>query len=285
MNTEMARTETTAVSNGAHGAQGGQVVTMNPARMIELAFEKGAVDQLDKLLALQERWEANEARKAFVRAMNEFNRNKPDVFKNKDVSYASKNSPNGKTEYSHASLDHICEMLGESLSQVGISFRWRTENLDSGWVRVTCLLTHEQGHLEETTLQGPADQSGDKNAIQAIGSTTEYLRRYTLLSATGVAVKGMDDDGQGGDGEPDPRVRAAAQQRKDTAPQPAQQQDPGLITQPQLDALAKAIEKAGITPERFCKSADIANLNDLAGSRFKGAMQHLNNTASRGKSQ
>lgn len=274
MNTDVARTETTGVAGGGQGNRGGQIVAMNPARMIELAFEKGAVDQLDKLLALQERWEANEARKAFVRAMNEFNRNKPDVFKNKHVDFPSKG---GRTTYDHASLDHICGVLGESLSFVGISFRWRTENLDSGWVRVTCLLTHEQGHSEETTLQGPADQSGGKNAIQAIGSTTEYLRRYTLLSATGVAVKGMDDDGQGGGGEPDPRVQAAAQQRKDTAPQQEQAQN-GLTT-PQVNALTGAITKAGITPERFCKSASINSLADLDGSRFKGAMQHLSNTA------
>jgi len=254
------------------GPQGGQVATMNPARMIELAIEKGAVEQLDKLLELQERWEANQARKAFVAAMTRFNQDKPEVYKNKHVDYQSKG---GRTAYDHASLDHICEVLGEALGKEGIAFRWRTENLSNGWIRVTCILTHEQGHSEETTLEGPHDQSGGKNPIQAIGSTTEYLRRYTLLSATGVAVKGMDDDGQGG-GQPDPRVQQAAEQRKQNAPQGQQQSAPGMIDENQRKALQSAIEKAGQTTEQFCKSAGIPSLDQLTANRFKGAMQHLN---------
>lgn len=267
----------------AQAGQGGTVPSaMNPARMIEIALEKGAVEQLDKLLAVQERWESNEARKAFVRAMNEFKRNKPEVHKNKTVDYTGNK---GRTVYDHATLDNICDVLGEALSQVGITYRWRTENLDGGWIRVTCILTHEMGHSEETTLQGPPDQSGGKNAIQAIGSTTEYLRRYTLLSATGVAVKGMDDDGQGG--SPDPRVQAAAQQRKDNAPTNQQpQSQPGCVNESQRQALQQAIDKAGTTAERFCKAAGIESLSQLDASRLKGAMQHLNGlTKSKGAQQ
>ncbi|WP_288365552.1 ERF family protein [uncultured Marinobacter sp.] len=271
MNTEVARQEQGA--NVVTHPGGNQVATMNPARMIELAIEKGAVDQLDKLLALQERWESNEARKAFVRAMNEFKRNKPEVHKNKTVDYTGNK---GRTVYDHATLDNICDVFGEALSAVGISYRWSTENLDGGWIRVTCILTHEMGHSEETTLQGPPDQSGGKNAIQAIGSTTEYLRRYTLLSATGVAVKGMDDDGQGGGDGPDPRVQAASQQRQNSAPQ-----DPNLVNEQQRKALQDAIERAGTTAERFCQAAGIPSLNQLQAHRFKGAMQNLNAKAQR----
>lgn len=276
MSGELAATQSTTVVNQP-GA--GEVATLNPARMIELAIEKGAVDQLDKLLALQERWEGNEARKAFVRSMNEFKRNKPDVYKNKNVDFENRNG--GRTSYDHATLDNICDVLGEALSQVGITYRWRTENLDSGWIRVTCILTHEMGHSEETTLQGPPDQSGGKNAIQAIGSTTEYLRRYTLLAATGIAVKGMDDDGRGGY-QPDERVQEAMEQRKNNAPQ---QQDPSLVNANQVEALKQSIQKAGQTPERFCKAAGIASLDQLAAVRFKGAMQHLAAMAKRGSQQ
>jgi hypothetical protein len=257
---------------------------MNPARMIELAIEKGAVDQLDKLLALQERWEANEARKAFVRAMAQFKSARPTIYKNKDVGYNSKKAEGGRVAYSHATLDNIDEVLGEHLSRAGLSYSWHTKNLDQHWIEVTCVLTHEMGHSEQTSLKAPVDATGNKNPIQQIGSTITYLERYTLLAATGTSVRGMDDDGQASQ-SPHPQVQAAAQQRKDTAPEPAQQQDPSLVTQPQIDALVKAIERAGTTPERFCRSAGIANLNDLAADRFKGAMQHLNNTANRGQAQ
>lgn len=255
---------------------------MIPAQMVELALKNGTVEHLDKLLALQERWEANEARKAFVVAMNAFKRKKPDIHKNKHVSFPSKG---GKTEYDHATLDNICDILGEALSIVGLSYRWRTENLPDGWILVTCILTHELGHSEETHLQGPSDHSGGKNAIQAIGSTTEYLRRYTLLAATGVAVKGMDDDGAGAAKGPDPRVQEAAEQRKASAPDQSQSQ-PGAINDGQRNALQGAIDKAGTSAEKFCKAAKIESLAHLPTSRFKGAMQHLNAiAASKGAAQ
>ena len=62
---------------------------------------------------------------------------------------------------------------------------------------MTCILTHDMGHSEETSLEGSADNSGSKNSIQAIGSSVTYLERYSLLAATGLAVKNADNDGAG----------------------------------------------------------------------------------------
>jgi hypothetical protein len=45
-------------------------------------------------------------------------------------------------------------------------------------------------------LESAPDESGGKNSIQAIASAVSYLERYTLLAATGLAVKGMDNDGR-----------------------------------------------------------------------------------------
>lgn len=268
--------------NFADPGQSGTEVpaTMNPARMIELAIEKGAVDQLDKLLALQERWEANEARKAFVRAMADFKANRPTVYKNKEVGYNSRKAGGASTHYSHATLDNCDTVLGEHLSQVGISYSWRPKTLENNWLEITCVLTHELGHSESASMSGPPDQSGNKNLLQAMGSTKTYLERYTLLAVTGTAVKGMDDDGQGG--APDPRVQAAAEQRQANDPRnqnQGQQQDPNLVNPNQLNALRQQIQKAGTTEARFCKSAGIQSLDQLAAARFQGAMKHLNATA------
>ena len=48
-------------------------------------------------------------------------------------------------------------------------------------------LTHARGHSEKVWLQASRDDSGNKNAIQALGSTISYGRRYTtcdLLNIT-----------------------------------------------------------------------------------------------------
>lgn len=164
---------------------------ITPMTMLQMAVSQGAdLDKLEKLMQLQERWEANEARKAYVVAMNAFKANPPTIFKTKNVSFNT-------TTYNHALLENAAELIGAELTKHGLSFRWDCEQLEGGIVRVTCVLTHCQGHSERTALQAGLDQSGGKNNIQALGSTVSYLERYTLFAATGMAAKGMDDDGKG----------------------------------------------------------------------------------------
>jgi len=278
MTTETARAVTTELSNDAHEPiRSLPTIGVTPPQMLALALERGAdMAQLEKLMDLQERWEKAEAKKSFICAVNKFKANPPKITKNRSVNYETSK---GTTAYRHASLGHICDLIGEGLGRVGVSYSWRTHQSDNGSIRVTCILTHDHGHSEETSLQSAADQSGGKNFIQAIGSTVTYLQRYTLLAATGMATDEQDDDGQGSEREPDPRVEEAVQQRKDSAPQTTQDRKASGLDESQVVALTGAIKKAGITSERFCESASINAIADLDGSRFKGAMQHLSNTA------
>lgn len=163
----------------------------SPNQLLAYAISKDAsIETLEKLMALQERHEANEARKAYHKAMTAFKADPPEILKTKAVSFGA-----GKPSYKHATLDHITEAVGRGLSQHGLSASWRTEQ--NGKVRVTCTITHELGHSESTSMEADADNSGSKNAIQAIGSTVTYLQRYTLLALTGLAAKDQDDDGAG----------------------------------------------------------------------------------------
>lgn len=161
---------------------------ITPMGMIQLAIQQNAdIDKLARLMELHERWEKNEARKAYDSAMTAFKRNPPGIQKNKHVKF-------GNTEYDHATLDHVTDAISERLSAYGLSHRWEVSQSDSK-IRVTCIIRHEMGHSESTTLEGPADSSGSKNAIQAIGSAVTYLQRYSLLAATGLAAKNGDNDG------------------------------------------------------------------------------------------
>lgn len=165
--------------------------TMNPSGLLQIAVQQGAdLDKLERLMALQERWEATEARKAFVAALAAFKADPPALTKNKRVKF-------NQTEYSHATLDHVSAAIGAALTKHGLSHRWEVTQTAER-ITVACVLQHVMGHSERVTMEAPADQSGSKNSIQAIGSTVTYLQRYTLLSATGMAVKGQDDDGAGG---------------------------------------------------------------------------------------
>jgi hypothetical protein len=172
-----------------------QPQSTTPMELLRMAVSANAdVDKLKQLLELQFAWEANQARKAFVDAMNAFKANPPKILKNKHVHYEVAGKPS--TDYDHATLDHVCKVTTESLSKHGISHRW-TVAQDNGLIRVTCILTHFMGHSEETTLCAGPDATGSKNAIQAIASAVTYLERYSLLAATGQAAANTDNDGQG----------------------------------------------------------------------------------------
>jgi hypothetical protein len=166
-------------------------VSTSPAEMIKDAIQGGAdLDKLEKLLALQERWDANQARKAYHAAMAQFKANPPKISKDKKVGYQTEK---GRVGYSHASLYNVCEKINKELSKYGLSASWTTHQ--NGQIVVTCKITHELGHSEETSLSASADTSGAKNPIQAIGSTITYLERYTLLALTGLATHDQDTDG------------------------------------------------------------------------------------------
>lgn len=149
--------------------------------------------KLEKLLEVKERWDREEARKAFISAMAQFKAKVPEILKRKNVSIP------GGAVFRHAELADVCDAVVPTLSEFGFAHRWKVNQAER-LITVTCILTHERGHETETTLQGHPDDSGKKNPIQQVGSTVTYLERYTLMAAVGLAAKGMDNDGKGASG-------------------------------------------------------------------------------------
>ena len=147
------------------------------------------------LLDAQLKYEANEARKAYAEAMAAFKMHPPEIVKDRSVEYL-------KVKYNHATLANVTTCINTGLSEHGLTAAWQTEQIpaterEKTKVRVTCKITHIFGHSESTSLAAEPDNSGSKNAIQAIGSTVTYLQRYTLLALTGLATCEQDDDGIG----------------------------------------------------------------------------------------
>lgn len=165
-----------------------------PADLLRIAVENGAdLDRLERLMALQERWEATEARKSYVAAMTAFKAEKLTIVKGKKVEYTG-------TSYMHAELSDVTDVICPALARHQLSHRWDVSQ-EGERITVDCVITHVLGHSERVTMQAMPDNSGKKNAIQQVASTITYLQRYTLLAATGVATKGQDDDGKGLDAD------------------------------------------------------------------------------------
>ena len=169
-----------------------------PLDLLRVAVEGGAdLDKLERLLALQERWQAAEASKAYSAAFAAFKAEAVAIVRNKEVS----NGP--LTGKKYASLSSVIDAITPALSRHGLSASWKLTKDEPGWLEVACTLKHIGGHAEVVTMGGPPDQGGAKNAIQARASTVSYLERYTLKAICGVSESDDDDDGNSaGPGHP-----------------------------------------------------------------------------------
>ena len=138
-----------------------ELATTRGEKMIEFALQNNATPEtLEKLLALQERWERNEARKVYTEAMAAFKAEAPAVL-NKDAK-VDFTTAKGRTSFTFASLGGIVQQITVLLSKYGLSVSWNTNQMDSNAVSVTCHITHVLGHRESITLKAPPDQSGNK---------------------------------------------------------------------------------------------------------------------------
>lgn len=160
-----------------------QVTPFNPGNLLQTAVQNGLeVEKLSQLMELQRDWQREQAKSDFLAAMTRFQLDVP-VIERKDKAHNSK----------YAKLERIADTIRQALSDNGLSYRWEVEQ--NGSIAVTCIVSHINGHSERTTMSADRDDSGSKNAIQAIGSSDTYLKRYTLISALGITTADEDDDG------------------------------------------------------------------------------------------
>jgi hypothetical protein len=215
------------------------VAAVTPMDMLNRAVESGAgLEMVEKLMSLQERWETGQARKSFDRAI---------AAAKAKITPIQRNAK-GHNDKRYADFAAIAKVVDPILSEHGLSYRFRTAQGDR--ISVTCILSHEDGHSEETTLSGPADASGSKNAIQAIGSTLTYLQRYSLVQMLGLAASN-DDDG---------KASAAG----------------GTITEDQAAELIALADEVNADKRAFCEYFKIDGIAMMPAKDFERAKIALN---------
>jgi len=146
-----------------------------PADAINMAIAKGAdLDKLEKLLELQQKWESNEARKAYNLAMSEWKACAPEILKDRKVKYATQK---GGTSYSHATLGNVATTINKSMGPYGLNAAWKTIQTN-GDVTVTCTVTHQAGHSESTSLTDEKQLSQIVDLINATEADESKFLKY-----------------------------------------------------------------------------------------------------------
>lgn len=243
-----------------------------PAELLRIAVERGdALEAIEKYMALQERWEAVQAKKAFHGAMAQFRAQHVVVVRGSMVELG----PLRGTAY--AKLSDFVGAATPALSAAGLSVTWRLLRDEKDWIEVACVITHVDGHSEQTSMGGPPDTGGAKNMIQARASTISYLEKYTFKMATGLAEQNDDDDGNGG-----PRAEREEPMR---GPPP---ETPKASAKPEYDAKAfeanlpswrDLVEKGEKTPAQIIARVSLkATLTEAQRKRIHALANHQENT-------
>ena len=212
---------------------------LTPMELLDRALSRGDdIAILEKLMDLQERHERNQAKKAFDAAVADAKKEIKPIIRKRE----------GNNKKKYADFAAYAGGVDEILARNGLNYRHRSAQPEDK-IEVTCVLSHRDGYSEETTLKSPPDTTGNKNAIQAIGSTITYLQRYTLALALGLA-SADDDDGQAAGGD---------------AP----------ITEEQVNELIALKDKGKADVAKFCQLFKIEALPDLRQSQFQLAKAKL----------
>ena len=146
------------------------------------------IEKMERPLAMHERMQAKTAEAAFNAAMAEMQCEIPTV---------GQGALNTHTDKTYATLDDINVTLKPIMQTHGFAISFKVENTAAG-VSVTGILMHRDGHREETTMLLPVDIGKGRNAVQAVGSSTTYGKRYVMCALLNITTGEMqDDDGHG----------------------------------------------------------------------------------------
>ena len=146
------------------------------------------IDKMERLLSMHERMMDKQAEISFNKAMTELQMHLPDINEGGEIRH------NGKLISKYARWDEdMHPVIRPILHEYGFSLSFRT-NTENG-VKVKAVLSHVEGHSEETEISLPSDVSGSKNNVQAVASSVSYGKRYTACSLLNIATAGIDDDG------------------------------------------------------------------------------------------
>lgn len=202
------------------------------------------IDKMERLLEMQERVIARNARAAYYDALAEMQPNLPVVSERGGIKDRS-----GNVQSTYALWEDVNEAIRPTLAEHGFALSFKVRRTDDQIV-TTGILSHRLGHREETELALPSDTSGSKNAVQAVGSSTSYGKRYTAFALLNITSTGEDDDGEAGGAPPS-------------------------ISTEQFDTLNGLADAVQANKPNFCKFLKVNSLRELPASKYEIAFARL----------
>lgn len=169
-----------------------QAVQNSPMNLLALAIKQGI--PLGELVAMNEKWEAKQAKQAFDAAMAAFQTECPTIYK----TTPGGTTKSGTVAYKFASFEDILAQVKPLLQKHGFSFQLGTDvESKDGWVIARCKVTHSQGHCDTTEAKFPLGTKTDiMSQTQVYAAALTFASRRCFQNAFGIITASEDMDGR-----------------------------------------------------------------------------------------
>ena len=171
--------------------------TSSPAQLLSaiLAMARDDsldIDKLQALLEMQQKMAIRDAEIEFARALARLSAKLPQVPRNGRVSLGQ-----GKGGYPFAKWEDMDKIIRPLMAEEGFVLSFDSKISPNG-PEITGTLLHKDGASRSATMTLPIDGGAGRSAIQAMGSTLSYGKRYTAEMLLNHVREGDDNDGVGG---------------------------------------------------------------------------------------
>ena len=220
--------------------------------LLRLALEqKVPVEIIERLVALQERILASNARAAFVQAMAKFQSEVGPIPKTHAIEVDRAGVKQVRSRF--APLHVIAEHIREPLARNGLSYSWDSL-VDGDKVAIICTVRHVLGHEQTSRFECRTQDAGapGMSGVQIAGSARTYGERYSLVQGLGLTTADEDTDG-----------RAPENGSADK------------ITEKQAADLDVLLEEVGADKARFLAWLKVPSFADLPASDLQRAITEL----------
>ena len=157
--------------------------------LIMAAIDKAVpIDVLERLLAMREKVQKEQAELEFRAAISAFQGDVPVIVKRKEV-----HDKSGKLRYRYAPIEDIVRQVQPYLKANGLSYDIDTEQVGQG-IAVTVTVSHVAGHQKITKFTAPIQADAYMTDPQKWAAAFTFAKRYAFCNGFGILTGEEDND-------------------------------------------------------------------------------------------
>lgn len=156
----------------------------------QVALQDNGLERLEKLMDLRDRDEAFKAKKSFDKAMSDFQAECPVINKTTEGSKTRE----GSLVFKYATLGNIVKQVKDILKKHGLSYDFKTEELEGGKIKAICTAKHFEGGSNSSDFIVPlVPKTGVMTEAQVKSATATYARRNAFCDVFGILTADEDN--------------------------------------------------------------------------------------------